>query len=45
MDDMIETFEIYSKHGNNVCMMDPMLFLVSIMITVLILYIIQFKTK
>lgn len=46
MDDMIETFEIYSKHNNNnVCRMDPMLFLLSIMTTVLILYIIQFKIQ
>jgi hypothetical protein len=46
MDNTIETFEIYSKHNdNNVCRMDPMLFLVSIMMTVLILYIIQFKIQ
>ena len=46
MNNVIETFEIYSQHNNNtVCRMDPMLFLVSIMITLLILYIIQFKAK
>lgn len=46
MDDLIETFEIYSGTDNNfVCRMDPMLFLLVIMITIILLYIIQFKAN
>ena len=46
MNDMIETFEIYSQHNpNTVCKMDPMLFLVLASIFAIILYIMQLKTK
>jgi hypothetical protein len=42
----IETFEIYSEYNNaTVCKMDSMLFFGLIMITIIILYIIQFKTN
>lgn len=44
MDDLVETFEIYSGHDNKfVCKMDPMLFLLVIMVITIFLYIIQFK--
>lgn len=46
MNNILETFEIHSQHDNNyVCKMDPMLFLLVIMIVTIFLYIIQFKIK
>lgn len=46
MNDIVETFEIHTSHNNQfVCKMDPMLFLVVIMILTIFLYIIQFKIK
>jgi hypothetical protein len=44
MNDLVETFEIYSGHDNKfVCKMDPMLFLLVIMVFMILLYIIHFK--
>ena len=44
MNDLVETFEIYSGPDNNfVCKMDPMLFLLTIMVFVILLYIVHFK--
>ena len=44
MDDLVETFEIYSGPDNKyVCRMDPMLFLLAIMVMAILLYIVQFK--
>jgi hypothetical protein len=46
MNDLIETFEIQTSYNNeNVCKIDPMLFLVIIMILTIFLYIVQFKIK
>ena len=46
MNDIVETFEIQTSHNdNNVCKMDPMLFLGLILIFTIFMYIIQFKLK
>jgi hypothetical protein len=46
MNNILETFELYTSHDNNyVCRIDPMLFLMSIMVFIIIIYIIQFKVK
>lgn len=44
MDNLVETFEIHSGLDNNfICRMDPMLFLLVVMVILILLYIIQFK--
>lgn len=46
MNDIIETFEIQTIYNNeNVCKIDPMLFLVIIMMVAIFFYIVQFKIK
>ncbi len=46
MNNILETFELYTSHdNNNVCRIDPMLFLMSIMVFTIIIYIIHFKVK
>jgi hypothetical protein len=46
MNNIIETFEIQTLHDNTfVCKMDPMLFLIGIMIIIILLYIMQFKVN
>ena len=44
MHDLVETFEIHSDPNKMfVCKMDPMLFLLVIMVITILLYIIHFK--
>jgi hypothetical protein len=44
MDGLVETFEIFSDPDNKItCRIDPMLFLLIIMVFAILLYIIQFK--
>ncbi len=46
MNNIFQTFELYTSHDNNyVCRIDPMLFLMGIMVFIIIIYIIQFKVK
>jgi hypothetical protein len=46
MNDILETFELQTIYNNDkVCKMDPMLFLVVVMVFAIILYIVQFKIK
>jgi hypothetical protein len=46
MNNIIETFEIETTYdNNNVCKMDPMLFLIVIMVFAIFIYIVQFKVK
>ena len=46
MNNILETFELYTSYDNNyVYKIDPMLFFISIMVFIIIIYIVQFKVK
>jgi len=45
MDKVIETFKIESIPANNVCQIDPMMFLFILVVVILIFYITIYKTN